>query len=229
MKTRPTPSKMLARGALVLFLAALVFSLSWLLTGCDSNLTSVENVESQEDVNFFELTYDPVELAKGNDVTIESEETFEAWISVSEGGVILLDEPDVVKTLDGIERLDVLDGGGETLDAFIIQPYSFVSDTVFTFTVTKLVTVDGDLPIIFDCNPDGLMFTKPAILLINAERDFGKKTETVCFYYLNETTNKWVLLEEVAVVDGLAATQMITHFSKYGVDAPKNQGKPAGI
>ncbi len=216
MKIRPTPSKMLTLGALALFLATLALSFGSVLTGCNSNTGSLQGITDQDDVDFFELSYDPVELAKRN-VTVDAVDTFEALITVAEGGVILLVEPDVVTGVEALETLDGVNTSTETCDAFIIQPFSITDNTLIRFEVTKYVTTDGDVPIIFDCHPDGLVFSIPAILLINAWEDFGKKTQSVCFYYLNEVTNKWELLEEVAVVNGLAATDKIAHFSRYGV------------
>lgn len=218
MKNKPALLKLLTGGSMLFFLAAVVFTFGAALTGCDTNVTSVEDVDTQEEVNFFDLPYDPVELAKRTDIQVTEVTVFTAFISASDGGVILLDEPEAVETFDGIERLDAVNESTETVDAFVIQPLSFLNDTSFTFEITKMVTVDGDVPVTYDCEPDGLVFSKPAILLINAVNAFGQKTELVNFYYYDETNRAWELLEQQEPnSDGLVAFT-VGHFSRYGAE-----------
>lgn len=226
MKNKPALSKLLTGGLTLFFLAAVVFSFGIFLTGCDNNVTSLEDINTQEEVNFFDLPYDPVELAKRTDVEVNEVLTYTAFISAVDGGVILLDELEAAETFDGIERLDAVNESSQTLDAFVIQPNSFESDSWFVFQITKMVTVDGDMPMVFDCEPDGLVFSKPAILLINAFEDFGKKTEAVQFYYYNETTHKWELLDEQQPdSNGLVAFN-VYHFSRYGMEGSGGTGNP---
>jgi hypothetical protein len=199
MKSKPTNLRVMAGGALAFFLAIMAFSSLVMLSGCDGGPLSVEEAQPQDQTSFFDLPFDPEAMAKRVDVDIiiDTIALYENYITVEEGGLIVL-------------------GESEAADAFVVQPLSFPYDTSFMLEVTKIVTADGEMPIIYDCQPDGLVFTKPAVLLINAWKDFGKNTESVILYWLNEATNMWEVQDTILVDPAGKAPALITHFSKYG-------------
>jgi hypothetical protein len=214
MKSKPTNLRVMAGGTLAFFLALMAFSSLVILTGCNNGPLSVEEVQPQDQTSFFDLPFDPEAMAKRVDVdiTIDTIALYENYITVEEGGLIIL-------------------GESEAADAFVVQPLSFASDTSFVLEVTKLTTADGEMPILYDCEPDGLVFSKPAVLLINAWEDFGKNTESVILYWLNEATNMWEVQDTLAVDATGRAPALISHFSKYGTakdDGPPIDPKPGG-
>ncbi len=215
MKAKSTFVGAITGGTMVFFLAAMIFSAVVILTGCENTPLTTESIDSQDQTSFFDLPYDPDALAKRVDdgITIDTIAFYENYITATDGGVVLLGET-------------------ESADAFVVQPESFPYDTSFVLEVTKIVDADGQMAIIYDCGPDGLIFTKPAILLINVWADFGKSTSSVCLYWLNETTNKWELQAEAQVDDAGRAAFELDHFSKWGVDGPPSTSQrppsPAG-
>ena len=220
MKTKSTFDGAITGGTMVFFLAAMIFSAVVILTGCENTPLTTESIDSQDQTSFFDLPYDTEARAKrvdGDDddeYTIDTIAFYENYISVTDGGVVLLGET-------------------ESADAFVVQPESFPYDTSFVLEVTKIVSVDGQMAIVYDCGPDGLTFSKPAILLINVWADFGKSTSSVCLYWLNETTNKWEFQTESNVDDVGQAIFLLDHFSKWGIDGPPSASKrpppPAGV
>ena len=213
MKTKSTFVGAITGGTMVFFLAAMIFSAVVILTGCENTPLTTESIDSQDQISFFDLPYDPEAMAKRADdvFTIDTIAFYENFITVTDGGVVLLGET-------------------ESADAFVVQPESFPYDTSFVLEVTKIVSVDGPMAIIYDCGPDGLTFSKPAILLINAWADFGKPTTSVNLYWLNETTNKWEFQAEAQVDDAGRAAFELDHFSKWGTEdgGPTTDREPKG-
>ncbi len=200
---------------------------SVILQSCGNSLDSAEEALSQEETSFFDQPFYDDALAKRTDIVVDETFTVFAVISTSDGGVLLLDaaEPQSELEFDGIESTERI--SVDLAEALIIMPNSFSYDTVFQAQVTKITTADEESPVIYDFGPDGLIFSRPAVLRINAFEDFGKKTTSVCLYWLNENTNAWEIQSEVAVDlnTGLAYFE-IHHFSKYGTgSAPSSAGK----
>jgi len=220
MKSAATIQKV---GPLVFFLAVTAFSLVFVLTGCDNGPLSIDQLEQQEETSFFDRPYNPAAMAKVvDDYEVESIVLYENFITVEDGGVVILG------TTESAELRDT-DGGSDAVtsdDVFVVQPFSFLYDTSFTLLVTKIVSSDGsEMPIIFDCSPDGLVFTSPAILLVNVWENFGKKASGINVYWHNEETYEWEFQGYVAAdeVTGQAPI-LINHFSKYGIDGTPTSG-----
>ncbi|MEW6411323.1 MAG: hypothetical protein AB1483_02490 [Candidatus Zixiibacteriota bacterium] len=188
-----------------------------ILQSCDNSLDYGEEALSQDATSFFDQPFYDDALAKRTDIVIDETFTVSSLISAADGGVVLLDVVDAVSSLefDGVESTERV--SADLAEAFIIMPLSFAYDTVFQIQVTKIVTADEETPVIYDFGPDGLVFSRPAVLRINAFENFGKNTLSVCLYWLNEASNAWELEEEVPVDPntGLAYFE-IDHFSKYG-------------
>ncbi len=218
MKSAPTIQKV---GPLVFFLAVTAFSLVFVLTGCDKGPLSLEQLQQQDETSFFDLPYNPEAMAKSVDITIDTIVLYENYITVEDGGVVLLGSTESAELRDTESGTDA----AVLVDAFIVQPFSFLYDTSFVLQVTKIITADGDMPIIFDCGPDGLVFTSPAILLINVWENFGKNATGVNLYWLNEETNEWEL-EAFVPADEVTgqAPILINHFSRYGIDGDGTSG-----
>ncbi len=202
MKIKPTNLKVVAGGALIFLVAIVAFSSVIILTGCGEGPISVGEISPLDKTSFFDLPYYPEAFAKTLNVSIDTIMWFESYITTADGGVIVISEDPET------------DGGA--YDAFVVQEESFPYDTTFVLEVIKIVTSDGEMPIVYDFGPDGLVFTECAILLVNAWEDFGKKTEEVCLYWLNEETHLWELQECLPVNDEGLVAFCLEHFTKYG-------------
>ncbi|UCE25093.1 MAG: hypothetical protein JSU74_03320 [Candidatus Zixiibacteriota bacterium] len=202
MKIKPTNLIVIAGGALVLFLAVVAFSSVVILTGCGDGPISVGEISPLDRTSFFDLPYDPEAFAKSLNISVDTIMWFESFITTADGGVIVISEDPATD--------------GTAYDAFVVQEESFPYDTTFELEVIKIVTSDGEMPIVYDFGPDGLVFSECAILLVNAWEDFGRKTEEVCLYWLNEETHLWELQECLAVNDEGLVAFCLEHFTKYG-------------
>jgi len=222
MKSAPTIQKV---GPLVFFLAVTAFSLVFVLTGCDNGPLSLEQADQQDETSFFDLPYNPEAIAKNGNITVDIIVLYENYITVEDGGVVLLGSTESAELRDTVDGADA----SVLVDAFVVQSFSIPSDTSIVLQVTKIITADGEMPIIFDCGPDGLEFTSPAILVINAWENFGKSTTHVSLYWLNEETNEWELEAEVPVdkLTGGVGFQ-ISHFSKWGAGNTNLPGDDKG-
>ena len=190
-------------GWIACFLTITVLGGSLLLYGCgDSALQSSQTSFDEESTYFFDQPFYEDEFLK-RDVAACTTYTCVEVITAVDGGVVLM---------DGAENL-------ATAEALVVPEFSIMQDTLFTIEVLKIVTEDGDTPVLFEFQPDGLEFDKPAILRINACEDFGKKTEAVYLYRLDESTNAWILEAIAPVVDCMAVFE-IPHFSRWGADGP---------
>jgi len=212
-------------GPLIFFLALTAFSLVFVLTGCDSGPLSLEQLDQQEETGFFDLPYNPEAMAKSDQFTVDTVESYQSLITVEEGGVVILSSTESVelRTYDDGTDSDAL------VDVFVVQPYSIATDEFLVLEVTKIVTYDGEMPIIFDCSPDGLVFSNPAILLINVWENFGKTATGINLYWLDEETGEWVFEAQIDAdpVTGQAPA-LIHHFSKYGIEGDQPTSKGGG-
>lgn len=194
----------------LLIIAAMV--LTACLIGCSDKALVTDDSDTLSDgTSFFDLPFDESAFAKRTDVVVEDIIEVQEFLVVDEGGVILFGDTSDL----------------ETAEAFIVQAESFSPDTLFSILVTKIITVDGEMPIIYDFGPDGLAFTKPALLRINAWEDFGKNTDAVDLYWLNEETSLWEKVD-TAEADPLTGNVVfeLKHFSKYGTTT--STGPPDG-
>lgn len=169
----------------------MVFALAMVLglPGCSDQPLDVNT--SQEEVSFFDLPFDPLE--KKTDY-IDQNVTF-GTIEVEEGGVLVVP-------------------GGHATFSFEVEPYSFPADTVFSVGV-YVVSEDGDAPtIIYEFEPDGLEFTVPATLVLDADYVAGLGANSVDFFYLNR--NKWVFQGKYFADSKRQIRIPLEHFSRWG-------------
>jgi hypothetical protein len=209
------------RVILVAALAIVGLFSSVILQSCGNTLDSPEQALSQEGTSFFDQPFYDDDLAKRTDISVEETFVVSEVISAANGGVLLLG------AAEGVSSEETESTNADLSEAFIILPSSFPYDTAFQIQVTKISTVDDESPIVYDFGPDGLVFSRPAILRVNAFADFGKNVTSVYLYWLNESTNSWEIQSEVPVdlTTGLAYFE-IYHFSKYGTGAvPTSSGK----
>jgi hypothetical protein len=188
--------------------------LAALMIGCgDSALVSETSSTVDDGTSFFDQPFDESALAKRTDIVLDDIITVEQFLPVDVGGVIIFNEVDDLTVAE----------------AFIVQPFSFPTDTVFLVQVTKIITDDGEMPIIYDFGPDGLEFTKPALLRVNAWEDFGRKATEVVLYWLNEQTHQWEKQEVVPVDEAGNAVFTLEHFSKYGSTSKSKKDSPGDV
>lgn len=169
------------------------------LSGCSSDWLVSDSSDSLDDgSSFFDQPYDADAVAKRSDVTDVQFSSAQRFIRTSEGGVLPLND-DPAKA------------------AFVVLRDSFARDTLFSVQVTTLAMADGETPVVYDFQPDGLQFSRPAVVRIDAHAVFGKSTKAVYFYGLNEMTNEWELLQ-AKNVDSLNSVVCfdVEHFSSYG-------------
>lgn len=205
MKYNSFPLRNSRRVVVACLILAGVLSLGIILSGCSDNGFVINNDSSDDYVSFFDQPYYPDAVAKPTGITDASFKYVEKRLAAEQGGVIALNED-------------------ENLEAFVVLPVSFLNDTTFTVSVTRLVTEDGEMPIIYEFGPDGLVFSKAAVLRLNATELFGKNVSSVVSYWLNENTNLWEFDEVLEVDDSGAIYKSIPHFSAYGLAGAKGAG-----
>ncbi|UCC45474.1 MAG: hypothetical protein JSU65_06025 [Candidatus Zixiibacteriota bacterium] len=190
-----------------LMAVASVIGAMLVLSGCSSDWLVSDSSESLDDgSSFFDQPYDADAVAKRRDVTDVEYSSAQQFMRTSEGGVLPLDDDPAVA-------------------AFVVLRDSFVRDTLISVQVTRLTTADGETPVVYSFQPDGLQFSRPAIVRINAHEVFGKSTRTVSFYGLNEITHEWELLQ-TRNVDSLNSVVCfdVEHFSDYGAHNGEDNG-----
>ena len=163
------------------------------LPGCGDQPLNVE--PSQDEIGFFDLPFDDEAIAKR---TVSYEAIYMCFqeLSPEEGG-----------------RIEV--PGSKGAFAFEVAPHSFPEETVFEIKV-YIVDTDDALTVIYEFEPDGLVFSEPAKLIINTEVITGFAAESLDYYYLNG--NKWIYQGTFSATDGAADEIVIDvpHFSKWG-------------
>lgn len=177
-----------------------VLSLALIFPGCSDHWSVSDSGSADDGVSFFEQPYFEDALAKRSDIQSSTTHYSEAFLTVKDGGVVPL-------------------GDNADNEAFVVLPFSYVADTTFTVQVTKIVTNDGETPIVYEFGPDGLQFSRPAVLRLNAFELFGKNTRSVNFYWHNETTNEWELQESQEPAEDGTVWFSVGHFSQFGCGA----------
>jgi len=132
---------------------------------------------------------------------------------------ILSGSPTLVETFD--VKLISKDLGGtiEIQRNAFVHLFEVPSDAIDDNTVISVKSsaevILGKNMIVFEFGPDGLVFSKPAVLSfqmaeLNARASNGK------LYYLDPSSGRWVFLGSSAVAGGIAKFN-INHFSKYAI------------
>lgn len=163
------------------------------LQGCSDESLDVNT--SQEEVNFFDQPFDP--LDKKTDY-VDYNVTF-GTIEVDEGGVLVVP-------------------GGHNTFAFEVAPNSIPENTVISVGV-YIVNEDEVPTIIYEFEPDGLEFTVPATLILEADYVAGPEGKSVDFYYLNR--NKWVFQGKYFADANGQIKIPVEHFSRWGTGGGK--------
>ena len=137
------------------------------------------------------------------------------------------DDPNIdLDVITDNELFSAIDGGtlvvGTTgnLHELVVAPLSLTVDTVITVEVTKIDTKNREqCQVIYDFQPDGLVFSTPATLRVNVARVLGKKATCANLYYLNENTGRWEF-QGTYCADPLTgfAEMPVPHFSKWGIE-----------
>ncbi|UCD62843.1 MAG: hypothetical protein JSW34_08740 [Candidatus Zixiibacteriota bacterium] len=193
--TRKIPSKwsiLITLSALVVFVGAVL-----VLSGCsnDGMLSDVPD-STGDDPSFFDQPYDPGALAKRSDISDIQFDSAQAYVRADEGGMLVL-------------------GDDANVAALVFLPGSVSQDTLISVEITSLATTAGETPVIWDFKPDGLQFSRPTIVRLNAAELFGTSTSSVTLYWLNEATHEWEP-EQVSEVDSEGVVCLeLKHFSSY--------------
>jgi hypothetical protein len=185
---------------LTYFLALSGVSLGLILAGCsDNGIVFNQTSYSEDPVSFWELPFQTDALAKRADIAEVESRYVVLPLQASLGGVIPL-------------------GDDASVEAFVVLPNSFPSDTIFTVEVSKVVTTNGEELVIYEFGPDGLQFSRPAVLRLNLAELFGKNVTAIDLFWLNEETDSWEYSETSNAVDQIACAS-VWHFSSLGVRA----------
>ncbi len=168
---------------------ALAFVLG--LPGCSDQPLDVNS--AQEDVNFFDLPFDEAIAKKGLDyVAVFGTEDY---IAADEGGAIEINGHDAIWT-------------------FEVPPNSIPDDVRITVRIYIVEDTPEKTTVIYEFGPDGLEFSIPALLTLDADAVAGSNGETLDFYFLER--NKWVYQ---GTFDRNRDDQFVIpiyHFSRYG-------------
>jgi hypothetical protein len=173
--------------------AILALVLIFGLPGCSDKPLDVNT--SQEDISFFDLPFDDDALAKRGLGDYEAVYRTEDYLTVEDGGSIAINGHDGAYT-------------------FVVEPYSFPEDTRFTVAIYVIEDTPTKTTIVYEFGPDGLEFTVPAHLILNADAVAAMGAESIDFYYLNG--NKWAYQGTYFRNKDNQFVIPIEHFSKYG-------------
>ncbi len=124
------------------------------------------------------------------------------------------------------QRLQTVLGGmiplqaDASVEAFVVLPGSFLSDTTFTVEITRFVASDGNPIVLYNFGPDGLQFSRPAVVRINVAALLGKNVTSMDFYWLNPGTGYWELQDTYKADAQGYIYAGVSHFSSYGWRGP---------
>jgi len=162
------------------------------LSGCSDEPLDVNT--SQEDVDFFDLPYDEETLSKRGDTYLDVIVASE-YLTVQDGGTI-----------------DVHGNNGDF--SFVVTPNTFPENTLFDVRIYVVEDDDAKVSIIYEFGPDGLVFSEPAWLVLDADVVAGSDAEGIAFYYLDG--KKWIYQGFYRPNKDGEIWVDIYHFSKYG-------------
>ncbi len=192
MKDRLSKQRIALWRSLMPVVAILALAVAFGLPGCSEKPLDVNT--SQEEISFFDLPFDDGVFAKKGLVATYRTEDF---ITVAEGGTIEISAHGAVFS-------------------FVIAPNSFPEDTRFTLAIYILEDTPDKTTVVYEFGPDGLVFTEPALLVLDANVVVPEGSQTIDFYYLNK--NRWVYQ---GTYDRNKDDQFvigIDHFSRYGTE-----------
>ncbi len=172
--------------------------LAIIIAGCSDNDLVFNSSPDVDQISFFDQPFYEDALAKRADIADVEVTSVESSLQAVLGGVIALEQD-------------------EDIEAFVVLPGSFPADTTFTIEVSKIVTADGESLVIYEFGPDGLQFSRPAVLRLNVAELFGKNAKSMELYWLNEETNLWESQGVFQADEQQIACAPINHFTKYGL------------
>jgi len=200
-QTRPWAAKW---GILISFVAvfALVFGLY--LPGCSNNPVTSPDTLSQDETSFFDQPLDDAQYAKLVDLAAETEEYLwgEDLFTALDGGSLVI-------------------GTNGNFHEFLIPAGALPYTTEIRVEIITVEGKKGDVALIYDFSPDGLVFLQPAYLIVDPAKLLGKKATCIDFYYLDESVSPAVwTLQGTYCVDSQnnLVTVPVYHFSRYGID-----------
>lgn len=160
------------------------------LPGCSDEPLDINT--SQEDVNFFDLPFDEELLSKRGTV-IKQVYVISQYVEADEGGTIEI-------------------RGNDGDFAFIVEPFSMPEDALITIKIYEVQDEDARVSFIYEFAPDGLVFSEPATLVLDADivADGG---DSITLYYLDG--KRWVPMDNLKAVNGTFLAK-IPHFSRWG-------------
>jgi len=120
----------------------------------------------------------------------------QGWVTVARGGVVPLGMPG--------KYHDLIVAPGSVTQDVLIQ----VKTTTYYYPGQKVVT--------FDFGPDGLVFSSPAKMKVDASIFGPGKVSSVTLFYFDPLRSEWVI-QQVAKVVKSSVTFDIRHFSKYAI------------
>ncbi len=177
-------------------MAMAIAFLSLPLGGCDNNDLVVDNNTANE-VNFFDLAYDSDGLSKRTDISDIQVSWFDSRVSADQGGIIAFAE--------GLEA-----------HAFVVVAGSISADTTIKVEVSRIETTDGNTSFVYEFGPDGLVFSRPAVLRLNVRELFGASVSAMSLYGLDEDAGVWMHLGTYHADAQDIVCAPIGHFSDYG-------------
>lgn len=181
------------RSMTLLLLAAFLLAPFW-FSGCSDNPADVTSADGE--TSFFDLPFDELEFAKGGKSYVDVYSA-QALISAEDGGTISV-------------------GKNQQVFHFEVLPNTIRQDTVIAVTVYVVEDSEASSVIIFEFAPDGLTFSTPATLTMDADELANRTLEEVDWYYLRG--NKWIYQAtfEADVNDKFVIP--VEHFSRWGAD-----------
>ncbi|UCD62840.1 MAG: hypothetical protein JSW34_08725 [Candidatus Zixiibacteriota bacterium] len=175
-------------------LIALLLGATFWLSGCSNGPLEVNTTESE--TSFFDLPFDEVEFTKGGK-TYDGIYYADDYIKADEGGLLTVTHRGATFT-------------------FEVMPNSISDDMLITLVVYVVEDTPEQTTIIYEFGPDGLVFSEPAILTLEAEAVTGEGSDSVDWYYLDR--GRWMYQGSFhAEKDGKIRIQM-EHFSRWGTD-----------
>ena len=175
-------------------------SLAIIFAGCSDNGLVYNSSPDDDQVSFFDQPFYDDALAKRADIVDVDINSVESSLKAALGGVIAL-------------------GQDEDNEAFVVMPGSFPADTTFTVEISKIVTANGESLVVYEFGPDGLQFSRSAVLRLNLAELFGKSVKAMELYWLNEEINEWEFQGVFQADEQQVACASIKHFSSYGIGA----------
>lgn len=192
MRDRPSKQRIALWRSFMPLVAILALAVAFGLPGCSDK--SLDTNTSQEEISFFDLPYYDGDLAKKGYVATYLTEDY---LHADEGGVIEI-------TAHG------------AVFSFVVAPNSFPEDTRFTLGIYIVEDSPEKTTVIYEFGPDGLVFSEPAHLILDANVVVPEGVETIDFFYLNK--NRWMYQGTYDRNQNNQFDIDINHFSRYGTE-----------